>query len=219
MSRSVIQCPTRCVRPGRIPIRAGGFGILVTVSSTLSRIPIDSRRRLAATVGLFATLFIAVGAVATTGPGSGGVRAFSALAFVIAALLALTGWGVLRSVRLDMAERKLDEAIARSVAALGRDGAPCACGHEHDLNELHVNELPDATSQSSSDAGASCGQDGHGVSCGHDCGACVLRPKEAACLPGTQGESAAQPAADEAAIGMRPSPSATRADRAARLTS
>jgi hypothetical protein len=154
--------------PGRITIFRTGFGILVTVSSTLSRIPIDSRRRLAATVGLFATLFIAVGAVATTGPGAGGVRAFSALAFVIAGLLALTGWGVLRSARLDLAEQQLDEAIARSIAALGRDGAPCACGHEHDVNEMHVE-----TTEPSAGRGTPCSHDGHAIACEHNCDSCM----------------------------------------------
>ena len=42
-------------------------GILVGVSSSLSGIPIASGAQLAATVGLFAVLFVAVGLVATTG--------------------------------------------------------------------------------------------------------------------------------------------------------
>jgi hypothetical protein len=155
------------------------------VASTLSRIPIESRRRLAATVGLFATLFIAVGAVAATGPSSAGVRVFSVLAFVVAGLLALTGWGMLRSVRLDAAEQRLDRAVAASVAALGpeaRQQVACGCGHDHDPGEMHVSGEPAA-------AGAECGHDGHGLVCAHDCEVCVLAT-------------------------MRPSPTETRAARA-----
>ena len=155
------------------------------MASTLSRIPVENRRRLAATVGLFATLFIAVGAVATTGPSSAGVRVFSVLAFVIAGVLALTGWGVLRSVRLDMAEQRLDRAIAASVAALGpaaKEQVACACGHDHDPNEIHVNTATGGAGE--------CSHDGHGLACAHDCDVCVLSA-------------------------MRPSPTATRAARAA----
>ena len=157
------------------------------MASTLSRIPVENRRRLAATVGLFATLFIAVGAVATTGPSSAGVRVFSVLAFVVAALLALTGWGVLRSVRLDMAEQRLDRAVEASVAALApqaRAQLTCGCGHDHDPNEMHVDGAP------ASGPDTRCGHDGHGLSCAHDCDACVFSA-------------------------MRPSPTATRAARAA----
>ena len=46
------------------------------MSSSLSRIPPSKRRQLAATLGLFSVLFIAVGAVAETGPGTSVVKAF-----------------------------------------------------------------------------------------------------------------------------------------------
>jgi hypothetical protein len=157
------------------------------VASTLSRIPLDRRRRLAATVALFASLFVAVGAVATTGPADGGVRAFAALAFVAATFLALTAWGLVRSVRLDAAERRLDDAIAKSVAASGVASGvgSCGCGHDHDANELHVQGATAAAHTATF-----CEQDGRGVSCSHSCEVCVLST-------------------------MRPSPDATRAARAA----
>src|SRR3954452_15075555 len=48
--------------------------ILDFVNSALSTVPIERRRRLAATLGLFAVLFVTVGIVATTGSTPGVVR-------------------------------------------------------------------------------------------------------------------------------------------------
>lgn len=134
------------------------------MNSSLSAIPLAKRRQLAATLGLFATLFVAVGAVATTGHPTIVLRVFAALAFVVAALLALMGWGVLHTIKVDLAEQRLDTAIAEAIAA--REGDPalaCGCGHDHDPDELHV------------DTGAACA---HGISpedCGGgDCALCVL---------------------------------------------
>jgi hypothetical protein len=136
-------------------------GILVAVSSTLSAIPVDKRRRLAATVGLFAVLFVAVGVVATTGSSPGVVRVFSAVSLGVAAVLALAAWGIAYSVKVDLAEQRLDAAIAASVGELGRDEISCGCGHEHDPDELHVVD-------------AGCEHDGRGVGCTHSCDTCVL---------------------------------------------
>lgn len=130
------------------------------MSSALSRVPIAKRRQLAATVGLFATLFVAVGAVAMTGSGPMVVRVFSTVALVVAVLLALLAWGVARSVALEVAEARLDRAIEQSI----RDGnvpLSCGCGHEHDRDELHV-------------TGDQCHHDGTGADCAHDCQSCVL---------------------------------------------
>ena len=60
------------------------------MSSPLSGIPIAKRRRAAATLGLFATLFVAVGAVAATGGGSSAAPVFTGVAIVIAVLLGMT---------------------------------------------------------------------------------------------------------------------------------
>jgi hypothetical protein len=133
--------------------------IIEVVTSPLSGIAVEKRRQLAATLGLFAMLFIAVGAVAATGASTGVVKAFVVIALVVAVVLGLMGWGVLHSVKLDLAEQRLDAAIERTVTARG--GTMCDCGHEHDPDELHVVDDP-------------CAADGHGVGCTHSCDTCVL---------------------------------------------
>jgi hypothetical protein len=129
------------------------------VNSRLVNVPISARRRLAATLGLFTVLFVAVGAVAASGRGSSAAPAFAAIALVIAGLLALLAWGLQHSVTLDLAEQRLDRAIEATVAAQG--GTMCDCGHDHDPNELHV-------------SGDACAHDGSGAACTHDCETCVL---------------------------------------------
>src|SRR4051812_27275246 len=110
-------------RPGRWPGARRPSVIIERVTSPLSGIAVEKRRRLAATLGLFAMLFIAVGAVAATGATDGLVKAFVAVALVVAVLLALMAWGVLRSVRLEDADRRVEAAIE---AAVGR--SMCDCG-------------------------------------------------------------------------------------------
>ncbi|MDQ2748050.1 MAG: hypothetical protein M3Y44_00715 [Actinomycetota bacterium] len=135
------------------------------MSSSLAGIAIERRRRFAATLGLFAALFSAVGVVGATGTSStpGAVRVFSAIALVVAMLLGLMAWGVARSVRLDRAEQGLNTAIDEALAARGQaDGDPaCGCGHDHDADEMHV-------------TGQACAHDGTGVECAHSCDTCVL---------------------------------------------
>lgn len=133
--------------------------IIEGVSSQLSRVPVRGRRQFAATLLLFATLFVAIGAVAATGGGTAAAPVFSAIALAIAVLLGLVAWGLLRSVKLDLAEQRLDAAIEQAVAASG--GALCSCGHDHDPDEMHV----------STDA---CAHDGTGSACAHDCETCVV---------------------------------------------
>ena len=132
------------------------------MSSALSGIPVDKRRQLAATLGLFAMLFIAIGAVAATGAKTNVVKAFVAMALAIAVLLCLIAWGVLRSVKLDLAEQRLDAAIADAVAARS-SGSLCSCGHDHDPSEMHFVGDADA-----------CAHDGSGSDCSHSCDTCVL---------------------------------------------
>ncbi|MGH8961117.1 MAG: hypothetical protein ACRDWT_07910 [Jatrophihabitantaceae bacterium] len=127
------------------------------MNSALSGIPIPRRRGLAATLGLFAVLFIAVGAVAATGGGA--LRVFSALALAMALALALIGWGVLHSIRIDTAEARLDAAIEDAISSGGPELA-CGCGHDHDPDELHVTD--------------GCARDGHGADCRHNCDLCLL---------------------------------------------
>ncbi len=142
------------------------------MSSPLSALPLDKRKQLAATLGLFAVLFVAVGAVAATGPGTVIIRSFVVVALVVGLLLALLAWGVLHSVRLDTADRSIDAAIEAAVASAPRTfGQLCNCGHEHDPTELHITDAEPTP--------ASCEHDGSGAACAHDCTSCVfgtLRP-------------------------------------------
>lgn len=127
------------------------------MSSPLSTIEIEKRRQVAATLGLFAMLFIAIGAVAATGASTAIIKGFVAVALVVALVLGLLAWGVLHSIRLDLAERRLDAALAAAVTASG--STVCGCGVDHDPDELHV---------------ANCRHDGSGTDCSHSCDTCVL---------------------------------------------
>lgn len=126
----------------------------------LHAVDIAKRRQLAATLGLFAMLFIAVGAVAATGASTGVVKGFVVVALLIAMVLGLMAWGVMRSVKQDLAERRLDAAIEAAVRAQGQ--SMCDCGHDHDPTEMHYV------------SGDACAHDGHGVGCSHSCDTCVL---------------------------------------------
>lgn len=152
------------------------------MSSSLSNIPTHQRRQLAATLGLFSVLFIAVGTVAATGAGTAVVTTFVVIALAVAIVLALIAWGLINSIRNDLAEARLDAAIDEAVAARG--GTSCGCGHDHDPTVLHVPDDP-------------CDRDGHGSGCTHSCDTCVLATL---CRP--QGEAA--PAGE--LVGSRPSP-------------
>ena len=128
------------------------------MSSSLSSVAVEKRRQLAATLGLFATLFIAVGAVGATGASTALVKGFVAVALLVAVLLALMAWGVLHSLKQDLTERRLDAAIEAAMAARGR--SMCDCGVEHDPSEMHVVDA--------------CAHDGTGTDCAHSCETCVL---------------------------------------------
>lgn len=125
----------------------------------MSNISVEKRRQLAATLGLFSVLFIAVGAVAATGAATAVVKSFVVIALLVAVLLALMAWGVARSVKIDLADQRLDAVIDQAVQAQG--GSMCSCGHEHDPDELHVTDDP-------------CEKDGRGHDCTHSCDTCVL---------------------------------------------
>jgi hypothetical protein len=164
----------------------------------MSGISVDKRRQLAATLGLFSVLFIAVGTVAATGASTGVVKAFVVIALA-------------RSVKIDLADEHLDAVIDEAVQTAG--GSRCGCGHEHDPDELHVTDDP-------------CEQDGAGHDCTHTCDTCVLarlRPGAetvgAGRSPagrGAAGSGRAAASADDRAAaraGMRPSPTRTREQR------
>jgi hypothetical protein len=137
------------------------------VSSPLSGIAVEKRRQLAATLGLFAMLFIAVGAVAATGAETAIIKTCVVVALLVAVLLGLMAWGVLRSVKLDAADRRLDAAIEQAVRAQG--GQMCDCGHEHDPDELHFTD-----GEGQHLTGQACAHDGTGADCAHSCDTCVL---------------------------------------------
>jgi hypothetical protein len=150
--------------------------IIERVTSPLSSVTAEKRRQVAATLGLFAMLFVAVGAVSATGASTGLVKAFVAVALLVAALLGLMAWGVLRSVKIDAADRRLDAAIEAAVAAGG--ASMCGCGIAHDPDELH---FVDGEGQHLT--GNRCAHDGTGLDCAHSCDTCVLaamRPAPAA---------------------------------------
>jgi hypothetical protein len=144
--------------------------ILDIVNSALTEVPVERRRRLAATLGLFAVLFVAVGIVATTGTTPGVVKVFSAIALSIAAVLGLMAWGVSHSVKLELAQLRLDRAIDEAMQAHGGSAAMCGCGHDHDPNEMHVR-----TGRHETNEAEACAHDGSGRDCTHNCVSCVMR--------------------------------------------
>ena len=123
--------------------------------SQLSYVPVERRRRAAATVGLIATLLVAIGIVSWAGSAPSTIRVFSTIALVAAVLLGLVAWGLLTSVRADLDESRVDAAITSAVASSGFGG--CDCGHEHDPDEMHVTDACPT-----------------GDACAHDCAACLL---------------------------------------------
>jgi hypothetical protein len=131
----------------------------------LSRIPIAKRRQLAATLGLFSVLFVAVAAVTAIEPSTTALKAFLVIALVIAVVLALMGWGVVNSIKRDLAEQRLDAAIEQVVGTRSL----CSCGHDHDPTELHL--VGDEAGRSTDDP---CARDGKGQDCTHSCDTCVL---------------------------------------------
>ena len=155
--------------------------ILDIVNSALSEVPVERRRRAAATLGLFAVLFVTVGIVATTGSTPGVVRVFSTVALSIAALLGLIAWGVSHSIKVDLAEERLDHAIDETLRAHGGRAAMCGCGVEHDPDEMHVRGADGSVQplarggRHDLDETEACSHDGSGTECTHNCVSCVLR--------------------------------------------
>ena len=141
------------------------------MTSPLSGIAVEKRRQLAATLGLLAMVFVAVGAVGATGATNALMKVFIAVSLLVAVLLAMLAWGVLRSVRLDLADQRLDAAIEEAMKVSGR--SMCDCGHEHDPDELH---FVDGEGQhlTGSRPALSCAHDGQGTDCTHSCDTCVL---------------------------------------------
>lgn len=154
------------------------------MANQLSAVPPARRRHIAATLGLFAMLFVTVGAVAATGGGNTVLHVVIWVSFVIAALLALMAWGVLNSIRLDAREARLDAEIA---AALTHHDLTCGCGSSHEVAgpTCAHDGAGENCSLGAPPAGTLCG-----AACGGDCDTCSL-------------------------AALRPSPTATRAERQA----
>jgi len=148
-----------------------GVGHNRRVTSPLAGIAVAKRRQLAATLGLLAMLFLAVGAVSATAPATAVTTTCVVVSLLVAVFLALMAWGVVRSVRLDVADRRIDAAIEAAMKAGGR--SMCDCGHEHDPDELH---FVDGEGQhvTGSSQRAACAHDGTGADCAHSCDTCVL---------------------------------------------
>ena len=139
------------------------------MTSPLSGIAVEKRRQLAATLGLLAMLFLAVGAVSATATVNAITTACIVVSLVVAVVLSLMAWGVLRSVRTDAADRRIDAAIEQAMKAGGR--SMCDCGHEHDPDELH---FVDGEGQHVTGSSHTCAHDGTGTDCAHSCDTCVL---------------------------------------------
>lgn len=98
------------------------------MASQLTSVPIERRRRTAATAGLLATLLVAVGVAPWVGSAPAALRVLASIALAMAVLFGLVGWGLLSSIRADRAESRLDAAIAAAVAsACSSDDA---CTHD-----------------------------------------------------------------------------------------
>jgi ABC-type nickel/cobalt efflux system permease component RcnA len=151
-SRDYRACPIR--------ERPSPLGHTVAVSSSLSTIPVATRRAGAVGLAGFALLSTVVGVLAII-DGHAALVTVGALAVLAAAVIALAAWGMWQSVRLDVATARLDTAVA-GVLADHRDALPCGCGHDHDPEEMHVQ------------TGVDCAQDGAGTACSHTCQTCVL---------------------------------------------
>lgn len=110
------------------------------MSSQLSSVPIERRRQAAAACGLLTALLLAVGIVPWVADAPGSIRALSTMALVAAGAAGLVAWGLVASIRADVAERRVDAAIAEVVTEAAATGALTGfdCGHDHDPDEMTV---------------------------------------------------------------------------------
>ena len=86
------------------------------MASQLSAVPIERRRRAAATAGLIAALLLVAGVMPWIEPAPSVLRVMATIALVAAVLVGLVGWGMLTSIGADRAEARLDAAAAAAVA-------------------------------------------------------------------------------------------------------
>jgi hypothetical protein len=122
------------------------------MSSPLSAVPLERRRRAAWLAASLAASMVVIFVLAWVRPAPGVIRLFAAVALVGAGMLGLMTWGVVRSMRSDQVHAAVDAAIVATGAVT------CDCGHEHDPDELHVTD-------------AACAPEG--ASCDHSCATCL----------------------------------------------
>lgn len=125
--------------------------------SSLSSVPVATRRRAAVALALISLLLLAMGLIPWLRAAPGVVRGFAVVALICALALALMARGLLTSVRSATREARLDAAAIAAVAEAGQ--TMCSCGHAHDPDELHVMDAPPCPS---------------GETCTRTCDTCVL---------------------------------------------
>jgi len=149
-----------------------------SVTSPLSSVPVARRRRAVWTLGAFALLLAAVGAVATTGRTSAATITFAVIGFGAAVLVGLIAWGIAHSITLDESDAMLEAVLTDAISTAGMT---CSCGHEHDPDELHFVDGNGGVEGENAHAqhvtgrrAPACEHDGAGEACSHDCDTCVL---------------------------------------------
>jgi hypothetical protein len=86
------------------------------MTSQLSAVPIERRRRAGVVAGLIAALLVVAGVMPWVGPAPSVLRVMATIGLVAGGLVGLVGWGMLRSIHADQSEARLDAAIAAAVA-------------------------------------------------------------------------------------------------------
>ena len=99
-------------RPCPIRERPSPLGHTVAVRSSLSTIPVATRRRGSVGLAGFALLSTVVGVLAIV-DGHAALVTVGVLAVLAAAVIALAAWGMWQSVRLDVATARLDDGGRR----------------------------------------------------------------------------------------------------------
>lgn len=89
------------------------------MTSTLSTVPVDRRRRSAYVAAAFAVVLLVVGVLPWTMPTDSVIRFLTAFVLVAAALAGLIAFGLLRSIK-----------VAPPRAVSGGCGGGCQCGQQ-----------------------------------------------------------------------------------------
>jgi hypothetical protein len=95
------------------------------VTSPLSAVSPDRRRRAARSAELLAVVLIALFVVTWVRPAPGILRILATFALAAAILLGLMSWGVRRTIKVDTTPQTFSAGITEA------DSPPCNCGHAH----------------------------------------------------------------------------------------